>query len=221
MLHKKRTGKAFHVTKETVEKEAMYEEVDERYQEKRIRMLQAQNLQIEEQFHRHLLAVFAARANSHSTESSIASRRARNMTARASIDSGPHKMSLDLSNFRSSSSQGLGSLASTMATGDGYVPSPTTSFDPNAQSYIVCMNDVGPPYSSLVTPSTATTSGEIPAYMTHQISDPAWSTQVPAWAAMHEQQIPNSSQTPTETYAVQMWQQQMMQLAHIPSDNPI
>ncbi|KAJ5117815.1 hypothetical protein N7448_011447 [Penicillium atrosanguineum] len=39
LLHKKCTAKAFHVTKEIAEEEDMYEEVDERYQEKRIRML--------------------------------------------------------------------------------------------------------------------------------------------------------------------------------------
>lgn len=45
----------------------MYEELDERYQEKRIRMLQAQNLQIEEQLNRQLLAALAVRAgNQHS-----------------------------------------------------------------------------------------------------------------------------------------------------------
>ena len=42
----------------------MYEELDERYQEKRVRMLQAQNLQIEEQLNRQLLAALAVRAGS-------------------------------------------------------------------------------------------------------------------------------------------------------------
>jgi hypothetical protein len=35
-----RTGRAFHITKEIVEEEGVYEEVDERYQAKRILMLQ-------------------------------------------------------------------------------------------------------------------------------------------------------------------------------------
>lgn len=65
VLHKKRTGKCLHITKDIVEKEAMYEEVDERYQEKRIRMLQAQNMQIEDQLNRQLLAALAVRANSN------------------------------------------------------------------------------------------------------------------------------------------------------------
>jgi hypothetical protein len=59
MLHKKRTGKALHITKEIVEKEAMYEEVDERYQEKRLRLLKAHTSQLEAQFHRHLMATMA------------------------------------------------------------------------------------------------------------------------------------------------------------------
>ena len=59
MLHKKRTGKALHITKEIVEKEAMYEEVDERYQEKRLKLLKAHTTQLEAQFHRHLMATMA------------------------------------------------------------------------------------------------------------------------------------------------------------------
>lgn len=63
MLHKKRTGKALHITKEIVEKEAMYEEVDERYQEKRLKLLKAHNSQLEAQFHRHLMVTMALGVN--------------------------------------------------------------------------------------------------------------------------------------------------------------
>ncbi|EED23867.1 conserved hypothetical protein [Talaromyces stipitatus ATCC 10500] len=63
MLHKKRTGKALHITKEIVEKEAMYEEVDERYQEKRLSILKAHTTQLEAQFHRHLMATMAMNNN--------------------------------------------------------------------------------------------------------------------------------------------------------------
>lgn len=73
MLHKKRTGKGLYITKDIVEKEAMYEEVDERYQEKRIRMLQAQNMQIEDQLNRQLLAALAVRANSNNHRGSSSS----------------------------------------------------------------------------------------------------------------------------------------------------
>lgn len=230
MLHKKRTGKAFHITKDIVEKEAMYEEVDERYQEKRIRMLQAQNMQIEEQFQRHLLAAFAARANSSgSASSSIASRRT-SLTPRASIDgtASSRKMSLDLSNLRSPFPHGLDStsMASPMTTtaGDGYVLSPATTFDPNAQSYMNCM-DGSEGFSSstcypglMATSTAATSSAQIPAYVT-QSPVPNWSAQMnaPAWAAM-QQHVPTPNQTPTDSQAVHMWRQQMMQQAQMPND---
>ncbi|TQB76848.1 hypothetical protein MPDQ_006625 [Monascus purpureus] len=107
MLHKQRTGKALHITKEIVENEAMYEEIDERYQEKRIRMLQAQNLQIEEQFRRHLLAAFAGNNpfvhNNTTNNSSIHARRASAMPLRSTVhNNGVKKSSIDLSNRRSS-----------------------------------------------------------------------------------------------------------------------
>ncbi|EYE99426.1 uncharacterized protein EURHEDRAFT_445506, partial [Aspergillus ruber CBS 135680] len=119
MLHKKRTGKSLHITKDIVEKEAMYEEVDERYQEKRIRMLQAQNMQIEEQLNRQLLTALAARNHRGSTS------RATSMAPRASID-GVRKMSLDLSSVRSSFSEGMqtGALNSPMITENRYTMSP-------------------------------------------------------------------------------------------------
>lgn len=220
MLHKKRTGKAFHITKEIVEKEAMYEEVDERYQEKRIRMLQAQNMQIEEQFHRHLLAAFAARANSTgSASSSIASRRT-SMAPRGSIDAGSsRKMSLDLSSLQSPFPQGMGSgsMASPMTAGEGYAMSPSSAFDSNTQSsYMTCMDGSGD--SSFSHPVTGATSTlQVPAYAT-QAPTPAWGAQMaPSWTAM-QQHVPTPNQTPTDSQAVHMWQQQMMQQAQMPSD---
>lgn len=227
MLHKKRTGKAFHITKEIVEKEAMYEEVDERYQEKRIRMLQAQNMQIEEQFHRHLLVAFAARAQSSgSAASSIASRRA-SMTPRLSIDGGSsRKMSLDLSNLRSPYPKGMDSTSMTSpmttGTGEGYVLSPATTYDPNTQSYVNCMDGSdgsSSAYSGMVaSATTGTSSAQLPAYVT-QTPGPAWDTQMtPSWIAM-QQHVPTPNQTPTDSQAVHMWQQQMMQQAQIPTDS--
>ncbi|KAJ5679038.1 hypothetical protein N7462_007282 [Penicillium macrosclerotiorum] len=215
MLHKKRTGKAFHITKEIVEKEAMYEEVDERYQEKRIRMLHAQNMQIEEQFHRHLLAAFAARANSSgSAASSIASRRA-SLTPRASIDGGSsRKMSLDLSNLRSPFPQGVdsSSLTSPVTTADGYVLSPTTTFDSSAHSYMNCMDGSNGFTANMVTSSSA--SGQMPAYVTPN-PVPTWPPHMGTWMPM-QQQIPTPNQTPTDSHAVHMWQQQMIQQAQMP-----
>lgn len=209
MLHKKRTGKGFHITKEIVEREAMYEEVDERYAEKRIRMLQAQNMQIEQQFHRHLIAAFG---NRPPPGSSIANRRASTYTHRPSGDGGPRKMSLDLSNIRSSFSQGSNSMASPLATGDGYILSPATSFDNNANSYMACISGSEAPYS-MVTPSTGPNSAQIPEYVNQQATTPAWNTQMPNWA-MQQQQVPTPGQTPTDQ--VQMWQQSMMQQPTVP-----
>ncbi|KAJ5130801.1 uncharacterized protein N7515_006840 [Penicillium bovifimosum] len=212
MLHKKRTGKAFHITKEIVEKEAMYEEVDERYQEKRIRMLQDQNKQIEQQFNRHLLAALAAR--SYNSASSIHSRRSSHMTPRPSIDGGSSKMSLDLSNIRSSFSQGSGSqgqshLASPMPTSDSYVLSPAaSSFDQSGQSYMTCMDGSESSFSNMMTGPSG-----LPAYVGQ--NTPMWNTQAPAWSGM-QQQIPTPGQTPTDANAVQAWQQQMMQQSQMP-----
>ncbi|KAJ5852098.1 uncharacterized protein N7529_011483 [Penicillium soppii] len=188
MLHKKRTGKGFHITKDIVEKEAMYEEVDERYQEKRIKMLQAQNMQIEEEFHQHLLKAFAKRA-SYSNASSIASRRASNITPLPSVDNS-RKMSLDLSNLRSSpfhqphpQTQPQSQMISPMP--NDYVLSPSASYD--QPSYIMPES----PYT--MAPAT-------PAYVQ------PWQNQPYSWM-----QMPTPDQTPTD--AVQMWQQQMMHQA--------
>ncbi|KAL2013989.1 hypothetical protein VTN00DRAFT_1514 [Thermoascus crustaceus] len=123
MLHKKRTGKALNITKEIVEKEAMYEEVDERYQEKRLRMLQAQNMQIEEQFQRQLLAAFAAGANSTRQQ------RPAPPPHRASTG-GVTKMRLDLPTARASFSEGsrTGSLANSILTSPGCISTPGMTY---------------------------------------------------------------------------------------------
>ncbi|KAJ5785536.1 uncharacterized protein N7503_010748 [Penicillium pulvis] len=219
MLHRKRTGKAFHITKEIVEKEAMYEEVDERYQEKRIRMLQAQNMQIEEQFHRHLLAAFAARANSSgSAASSIASRRA-SLAPRQSVDgaSSSRKMSLDLTNLRSPFPHAMdsGSLTSPAMTADGYVLSPSTTSFEGAQSYMPFESSESSPYPNMMT--TSASSGPVPAYV-NQTPTPAWNQpqMAPSWAM--QQHVPTPNHTPTDSHSVHMWQQQMMQQAQMPTD---
>ncbi|KAJ6110217.1 hypothetical protein N7486_002452 [Penicillium sp. IBT 16267x] len=220
MLHRKRTGKAFHITKEIVEKEAMYEEVDERYQEKRIRMLQAQNMQIEEQFHRHLLAAFAARANgSCSGASSIASRRA-SLAPRASVDgaSSSRKISLDLTNLRSPFPHAMdsSSITSPAMTADRYVMSPSTTSFEGAHSYMPFESSESSPYSNMMT--TTASSGSVPAYVTHTAT-PAWNSQsqmAPSWAM--QQHVPTPNHTPTDSHTVHMWQQQMMQQAQMPTD---
>ena len=154
MLHKKRTGKSLHVTKDVVEKEAMYEEIDERYQEKRILMLQAQNMQIGEQLNRKLLVALAVRTSRGSSSSSSSSspaaslssaatrssfpssassaashhhqpRRATSITRRVSVND-VCKVCLDLSCLCPSVSEGMqtGQLTSPMIMHQDYVMSP-------------------------------------------------------------------------------------------------
>ncbi|PIG90167.1 hypothetical protein AARAC_007169 [Aspergillus arachidicola] len=155
-LHKQRTGKALLITREIVEKEAMYEEVDDRYKEKLQRMLEAQNLQINTQFQQNLLATLAMRPG-------LQHRRASMMAQRGPID-GVRKMSLDLSSIRSSFSEGMrGSpITSPMAmTGNqSYVMSP--SYDGNSHSP-----------SSFHPNMMPASSGPMPSYVGHQ-STPTW-----------------------------------------------
>ncbi|CAG8206792.1 unnamed protein product [Penicillium nalgiovense] len=146
-LHKRRTGRAFHITKEIVEEEDMYEEVDERYQAKRILMLQNQTLQIKEQSYRHLLAGFPGRPILHSKGPSIASRRASNLAFHPSTKGNLQKLSLDLSSINSSASLGVAALATT-------------------QRFLLLYQA----YHSF-----ATTCGKMPNYV-KQTSAPAWST---------------------------------------------
>ena len=155
MLHQKRTGRALYITKDIVEKEAMYEEIDNRYQEKRTRMLHVHNLHIEEELNRHLAAALAVRTKPASVPSvspapvppvmgamrsasaSSASpgaphhrsqhhhRRASSMNPRPSMN-GVRKLSLDLSQLRSSLSEGrkTAPLTSPMVMDQGYSTSP-------------------------------------------------------------------------------------------------
>lgn len=200
LLHKKRTGKALYITKEIVEKEAMYEEVDERYQEKRIRMLQAQNMQIEEQFHRHLLAAFAARTNSNNINNmprrhaSLASRHPMNQ-------SGVRKMSLDLSNCRASYPGGMraGPLTSPSVMSDhmyGFPSSGSYSQGLQSPSYMSC----GESYFS-ATPTTS--SSPVQSYVA-QPGQPVWPQSFAnSWACSQQQ-------NPYLHAAAGMWQQDFM-----------
>ncbi|CAG8083317.1 unnamed protein product [Penicillium nalgiovense] len=151
-LHKRRTGKAFHITKKIVEEEGMYEEVDERYQAKRILMRQTRTLQIKEQFYRHLLAGFPGRPKFHSKGPSIASRRESNLAFRPSMEGSLPKLRLDLSSINSSFSLGVAALASTTASADSHIPSPNASFDPTMQPYTPCTSDSNIPFTISATP---------------------------------------------------------------------
>ncbi|KAF4254697.1 hypothetical protein CNMCM8812_007928 [Aspergillus fumigatus] len=181
MLHKKRTGKALHITKEIVEREAMYEEIDERYQEKRIRMLQAQNLHIEEQLNRQLLAALAMRSNG------IQQRRAANSPQGPM--NGVRKMSLDLSSLRSSFSESTstGAMTSPMVMDHNYMPPPSYNVSPQSS----CMT----PEASYPEMVPASSSTQIPPYLAnaaqqtppspHQAVGPQFR---PFWAGFQQQQ---------------------------------
>ncbi|CAG8113289.1 unnamed protein product [Penicillium nalgiovense] len=174
-------------------------------------MLQTRNFQIKEGFYHHLLTGFPNRPILHSNGPSIASRRASKLTFRASFSGNPQKMRLDLSNISSTLSHGSAALASATATSDAHVTSPNTPFDPNARSDITCTDSVEDPFTMLA-PPPAITSGQIRSYSMQQTSAPAWNT-----AAMQHQQTPASNQTLTDTYSVQVWQQQMMRQAGAPA----
>ncbi|QKX56245.1 uncharacterized protein TRUGW13939_03346 [Talaromyces rugulosus] len=159
MLHKKRTGKALHITKEIVEREAMYEEVDERYQEKRMKLLKAHTTELEAQFHRHLMAAMAygpnAAANANSNRASFGG-------GRVSQGGGIQKMRIDVpaaqSFFPERSQQQQQSLSPTTPSsikqdptsptfGSSY-PSPAESYVQTPGSYYMAPTQQCPPYLS-------------------------------------------------------------------------
>ncbi|KAL1968918.1 hypothetical protein VTN77DRAFT_1279 [Rasamsonia byssochlamydoides] len=195
-LHKKRTGKALNITKEIVEKEAMYEEVDERYQEKRLRMLQAQNMQIEEQFQRQLLAAFAAGANSTT------------QATRVSPDGGVRKMHIDipsardfLPNHHHHHQRSMSAVSTPMSAGLSAC-SPATSY---VQS---------PGGSYMQTPgafSNVLPQQQLPAYLTPSQS-PTWAS--PAAAAQFQAMTPQA-----QAQSVAAWRQHLLRQAYLGSES--
>ncbi|OOF89978.1 hypothetical protein ASPCADRAFT_212323 [Aspergillus carbonarius ITEM 5010] len=161
-LHKQRTGKALLISRDIVEREAMYEEVDDRYQEKINRMLHAQSMQLQSEFNRNLMAAFAV-----NRPGALHQRRATSshLNPRASLN-GIRKMSLDLSGLRASVSEGMhtGPMTSPLGTHQSsYVLSPT--YDGSSQS---------PSYPSVV----PATSGQLPSYLTQTAGGPTWPAQL-------------------------------------------
>ncbi|KAL2807882.1 hypothetical protein BJX63DRAFT_436671 [Aspergillus granulosus] len=100
-LHKNRTGRALHITRQIVESEAMYEEVDSNYQAKLQRMMQAQTLQLEQDFERKL---FVAMRNN---PQALHQRRASSSLASQGPMHGARRMSLDLSQLRTTLPEAL------------------------------------------------------------------------------------------------------------------
>lgn len=199
MLHKKRTGKALYITREIVEKEAMYEEVDERYQEKRLRMLQAQNMQIEEQFQRQLLAAFAAGANSARSRHSISA-------SNAPAD-GVKKMRIEIPSARASFSEGASAAPTTspMLASSNHVGTPTTTYAQTPGTPYVQTPD-----SYVQTPggySNSFPSPQIPQYVTQQN---AWRQQ-PFNLLPRRQQQGYQAPQQTEVQTVDSWRRRVLQ----------
>ncbi|KAJ9213558.1 hypothetical protein DTO166G4_4808 [Paecilomyces variotii] len=199
MLHKKRTGKALYITREIVEKEAMYEEVDERYQEKRLRMLQAQNMQIEEQFQRQLLAAFAAGANS-------AARSRHSIAVPQAPSDGVKKTRIDLPATRASFSEGgsAGSVPSPMPASQDHVGTPTITYPqtPGTPSYVQT------PGSYVQTPggySNGFPSPQMPQYLTQQNS---WRQQPFNLFPRRQQGYPAAQQNDVQT--VDSWRRRVL-----------
>ncbi|KKK22344.1 hypothetical protein ARAM_006267 [Aspergillus rambellii] len=125
-LHKQRTGRALHISREIVESEAMYEEIDCNYQAKLQRMMHAQTLQLEQDFNRKLLD--AMRNN----QPGLQQRRASSLTPRGPLH-GARKMSLDLSRLRSSISEGMNNSGSPLSSplAAGVLPNSNVLLSPN------------------------------------------------------------------------------------------
>lgn len=181
-LHQKRTGRALYITREIVESEAMYEEVDDRYLEKRTHMLQIQNLHIEAEFKRHLLETFKK-------EEQRAARMTTSTPVSPSAPMGNGKnVNLHLSDLPSPFSDAGG--MNNFVPNNGYQLSPTGTFSPS--SYM-------PSLSPGAFPNVGATP-QIPAYVAQQT--PTWQTQAtpqqPVWT-------PHPVQTNMQSA---MWQQQ-------------
>lgn len=149
MLHKKRTGKALHITKEIVEREAMYEEVDERYQEKRMKLLKAHTSELEAQFQRHLVAAMAYGANVNANvnlninanANSNANSNNRSSFGRLSQGGGIQKMRIDVAAAQSyfperSQQQSLSPTTPSSIKGDPTSPTFGGSYSSPAESYV-------------------------------------------------------------------------------------
>ncbi|KAL3478247.1 hypothetical protein BJX99DRAFT_224891 [Aspergillus californicus] len=146
LLHKHRTGRALNITRDIVESEAMYEEIDSNYQVKLQRMMQAQTLQLEQDIERKLFV--AVRNNPQA----LHQRRATSLTPQGPLQGG-RKMSLDLSQLRGSHSE------------------PITSPIARRQSANVMLSpdaNLSPSYP--LSPTQVQAHAQVPSY----VASPAW-----------------------------------------------
>ena len=207
MLHRQRTGKSLHITKEIVENEAMYEEIDERYQKKRIRMLQAQNLQIEEQFRRQVMfAAFAA--NQQRQQQQHHHHNHSHSQGQHQQHNGVRKSSIDVNNPRSSiggpipatntsavaSRRGSHQSRQTSSSPDyqlKYEHSPSLSSSPSSSPSPA--DFISSEFSPTSTPIPNPSSMPLPSYISN-----------PYWQQPQQQQPINFWESPYTA----MWQQQ-------------
>lgn len=156
-------------------------------------MLQAQNLQIEEQFQRHLLATLSAEVQGTQQRSS--------MNRQMSMGN-EGKLSLDLTGLRSPFSDGMhtGPMTSPAFTNNGYVLSPGAYSNQSTQSYIPGMNAPVSPMPNI--PS------QFPSYI----------QQAPTWESIGAQQPVGglwtgvNQRSPGPNMQPSMWQPQTMPL---------
>ncbi|KAL4921589.1 hypothetical protein BDW62DRAFT_197728 [Aspergillus aurantiobrunneus] len=103
ILHKKRTGRALHITREIVAAEAMYEEIDDNYRQKIRRYMHDQNRRMSGDFDDSLLVGLQmpnfSKLHLHTPQAHH--RRASSVTPSGPIH-GARKLSLDLSQLRTS-----------------------------------------------------------------------------------------------------------------------
>ncbi|PYH28210.1 uncharacterized protein BO87DRAFT_420526 [Aspergillus neoniger CBS 115656] len=153
-LHKQRTGKALLISRDIVEQEAMYEEVDGRYQEK---------LQIE--FYHNLITTFA-----EDRPSALHQRRASRSRLNPPVSlNGIRKISLDLSGLRDSVSEGMRTELVTNPLGphQSTYGAPPPTYSGNVKS---------PSYRSVV----LAPSGQLSSHFTQAVGGLRWPAQVPA-----------------------------------------
>ena len=190
VLHKQRTGKSLNINREIVEREAMYEEVDERYQEKLQNIINNQRYQlVQDEFRNNLYNAFALR---NAAAGGLQHRRAASHTPRGSIN-GIHKMSLDLSHLRSSISEGMHSHHTPIDSPIG------TAGPASASNYVL-----SPTYNGSTHPHHPhhhQQSPSYPAYMGPAItpSTPAWPQNNPWPAGFQTQQTPTPFDTGVAT----------------------
>ncbi|KAI3048277.1 hypothetical protein CBS147353_11718 [Aspergillus niger] len=163
-LHKQRTGKALLISRDIVEQEAMYEEVDDRYQEKISRMLHAQSMQLQTEINHNLIATFMDNRSSALHQPRATSSHLNPPVSFNDI----RKMSSDLSGLCASVSEGMHTGPMTSPLGpheSSYALPPSNTHNGNAKS----------PSCRSVIPAS---SGQLSCYLTQTAGGLTWPAQL-------------------------------------------